>query len=223
MRMFSLGENAVTVELGDAISEDLNRRAIALSHDLAERPFAGFVEAVPSYASVTAFFDVAAVRRANPWTSSACEVVRAEMESRLAALEPCVVSEEPRTVEVLVDFSEGPDLEMAAASCGISVPEFIEIFTARPYRVFMIGFQPGFAYMGQINECISLPRLATPRLRVPKGSVGIAGRQTGIYPFDSPGGWQLIGRTDVELFRPLEDPPTLFKPGDMCRFVDVGG
>ncbi len=221
MRIFSLGENAVTVELGDEISDVLNRRAIALSRDLEARPFDGFIEAVPAYASVTAFFDVGAVRRAKPGIS-AWAAVRDELKERLIKLPDGDADVEAgRLIEVPVDFSQGPDREAGAERCGMPVEQFVTIFTERTYRVYMLGFYPGFAYMGEVDERIELPRLATPRMKVPKGSVGIAGRQTGIYPIESPGGWQLIGRTDVELFTPEAEPPTLFAPGDMCRFVAV--
>ena len=119
----------------------------------------------------------------------------------------------------MFDEVSGPDLPLVAAKSGLSVNEVVELFTSSAYRVFMIGFLPGFAYMGEVDERIALPRKQQPRQVVPKGSIGIAGRQTGIYPLESPGGWQLIGRTEVELFTPYAERPTLLQPGDLVRFV----
>jgi len=106
-----------------------------------------------------------------------------------------------------------------AAKAGLSADAVVDLFTGTSYRVYMIGFLPGFAYMGEVDERIAVPRRSSPRLKVPKGSVGIAGRQTGIYPLESPGGWQIIGRTEVELFTPDDHSPCLLRPGDNVRFV----
>ncbi len=133
-------------------------------------------------------------------------------------------SVETEPIEVPVDFSAecGLDLEELAVRSSLTVTDVISIFTARIYRVYMIGFLPGFAYMGEVDERIASPRKETPRTLVPKGSVGIAGRQTGIYSLDSPGGWQIIGRTDVSMFRPEDEEPCFLNAGDRVRFVPVG-
>jgi inhibitor of KinA len=130
---------------------------------------------------------------------------------------------ENRRIEIPVKFGGdyGPDLDTAAALSGLAPDEFVSIFLEREYRVYMLGFLPGFPYMGEVDERIAVPRLASPRTRVPRGSVGIAGRQTGIYPLESPGGWQLIGRTDVKMFEPESDPPVLLQPGDLVTFRSV--
>jgi inhibitor of KinA len=130
-------------------------------------------------------------------------------------------SADARTVEVPVSYGggDGPDLAAVAAFAGCPEDEVIRLHTATEYRVYMLGFLPGFPYMGLVNEKIAMPRLDSPRLRVPPGSVGIAGLQTGIYPFESPGGWRIIGRTALRLFDESRPDPFLFKAGDRVRFV----
>ena len=215
-----LGESAVIVEFGNIISEELNARAIALADQLASQAFPGFVEAFPSYASTTVFYDLISVKRSFPEYSTALSAVESLLTK--AASELIIKRYESGSIlEVPVDFSSrcGLDLESVAVSCGRSVSEVIEIFTARVYRVYMIGFLPGFAYMGEVDERIRQPRRPQPRLKVPKGSVGIAGSQTGVYPLETPGGWQILGRTETEFFTPCFDSPSLLKPGDRVRFV----
>ena len=125
-----------------------------------------------------------------------------------------------REIEITFDASDehALDLEFISKTKNLSKAEVIEIFTSKIYRVFMLGFLPGFAYMGETDERIAVPRKETPRLKVPKGSVGIAGNQTGIYPFDSPGGWQIIGRTATDMFTPNEENPTFLRAGDSVKF-----
>jgi KipI family sensor histidine kinase inhibitor len=132
---------------------------------------------------------------------------------------------------VYYDVEAGADLSDLAEASGLSVDQVIEIHSSTPYRVYAIGFAPGFAYLGQVDERIARPRLATPRLRVPKGSVAIADRQTAVYPDTSPGGWNLIGRCPVEMFNPASDPimpvsvgdRVTFEPVDRARFLALGG
>lgn len=214
MRIVPLGESALVVEFGREISPELNDKAIALARRLNEKPFPGFREAVPCYASVGVYFDPLEVVRGG---RDAHSKVRLEIESRLDELsvEVTVIS---RFMEIPVDFS-GPDLDDICAAIDKTRDEFIAAYCGCDYRVYMLGFLPGFAYMGELDRSISFPRLPTPRLRVPKGSVGIAGRQTGIYPAESPGGWRIIGRTELQLFDASSDEPSLFRPGDRVRFV----
>lgn len=221
-KIFPLGDNAVTVDFGNAISIDLNRRAIALAERVAATPFAGFIEAVPAYASIAVYYDVIQTRRAFPDHPTAFEGVRHFLERALEEVSDAT-NASGRLVEIPVDFSNDAalDLDDVASRANMSPNEVIDVFTSTTYRVYMLGFLPGFAYMGEVDERIATPRRSSPRLKVPKGSVGIAGRQTGIYPLESPGGWQIIGRTDVELFTPESDPPCLLSPGDRARFVRV--
>ena len=219
MRIFPLSQNALTVEFGDVISPELNDRAIELCRAVERDPFEGFVEAVPAYTTATIFYDVAAVRAEAPGGSTAYDRVRAIVEKMIGARQEAAGAE-GRRIEIPVSFGgdAGPDLKTAALECGIDTEEFVAIFTERDYRVYMLGFLPGFPYMGEVDERIAVPRLATPRTHVAGGSVGIAGRQTGIYPLESPGGWQIIGRTSERLFDAEQEPRVLLQPGDVVSF-----
>ena len=221
-KFFSLGTNAVTVEFGNQISPRLNDRAINLSRHFEEKRFAGFIETVPAYASVTIFFDVFEVRRGFPEFPSAFEAIRNLIVEALLT-QSKAVHVEPRLVEIPVDFSgeSAPDLEFVAVENKVSTSRVVELFTAQTYRVYMLGFLPGFAYMGEVAEAIATARKLSPRMVVPRGSVGIAGKQTGIYPTDSPGGWQIIGKTDFELFTPRAESPCSLNAGDLVRFYSV--
>jgi inhibitor of KinA len=219
-KIVPLSESAFVVELGNVISTELNDLAIAFSDELDRHPFAGFIESLPAYSSVTVYVDVVSVSKACGTSSTAFAFVRDHLAACLRNLTPS-----PRIntfdVEIPVDFSAACafDIEEVADVHNITVDEVIRIFTSRTYRVYMIGFFPGFAYMGDVDERIRMPRRPRPRLKVPKGSVGIAGAQTGVYPLETPGGWQIIGRTDVKFFRPDRDMPSFLKPGDSVRFV----
>lgn len=217
-RIFPLSDAAVTVEFGSEISEGLNDAAIAFADALAERPFQGFIESIPAYASTTVVFDPAKVLHDSG--STAYEAVTHVLSEMCQRVTPRTQGQ-GRRISVPVDFgpAAGIDLPAIAQACGLTSDEVVNIFLSTTYRVFMLGFLPGFAYMGPVDERIAVPRHSDPRLSVPKGSVGIAGRQTGIYPSESPGGWQLIGRTTIELLDPFEHPPCLFAPGDEVVFT----
>ncbi|MGB2750861.1 MAG: 5-oxoprolinase subunit PxpB [Pyrinomonadaceae bacterium] len=219
-RIFPLGDSALTVEFGNVISEELNKNAIALAAHFDKNNFPGFIESVPSYASTTLFYDPFVVRKSFPKFFTAFDAVKHLAE---AALENITADDTGtmRLVEIPVyfDSESSLDLEFVAATNNISPDEVIEIFLAKTYRVYMLGFLPGFSYMGEVDGRIATPRRDTPRTVVPKGSVGIAGSQTGIYSLESPGGWQIIGRTDVEMFSPNAPEPCYLRPGDEVRFV----
>lgn len=219
-RIFSLGDNAVTVEFGNRVADELNAAAVALSAYFNEHPFPGFIEAVPAMASMTVYYRCYEVRDNDKAFPTAFSAIEARIKHAIAnaSIEQDTSS---RVVEIPVSFAAEDALDLAgvAAFATLSQDEVIEIFTSRTYRVFMLGFLPGFAYMGEVDERIAIPRLKTPRTLVPKGSVGIAGRQTGIYPSESPGGWQIIGRTDKELLTGNAESPSVFQPGDNVRFV----
>jgi len=221
-RFFSLGENAITVEFANEISEALNDRVLSAAKYLDSHPFDGYIETFPAISSFTVFYDTYRIRKNFSEFETAFDAVK---DIILNALEYSALSElgDMRTHEIPVFFDEAsaPDLQAVAENHTITPAEVIDLFTSRVYRVFMIGFLPGFAYMGEVDERIATPRKATPRVHVPKGSVGIAGRQTGIYPFESPGGWQIIGRTTAELFTADDETPCLFKAGDTVKFYEV--
>ncbi|MBV9217465.1 MAG: 5-oxoprolinase subunit PxpB [Acidobacteria bacterium] len=222
IRIFPLGDNALTVEFGNNISRELNSRAVSLSNYFFIDPFPGFVEAVPAYASTSIFFDTLVVRGAFPEHSTAFAAVEAMARSVLESAELSTANTS-RLVEIPARFGGdyGPDLALLAERTGLTEDEVVELFTIRAYYVYMLGFLPGFSYMGEVDERIAAPRRDSPRTLVPRGSIGIAGRQTGIYSLDSPGGWQLIGRTDVSMFDPAADEPTYLRTGDDVRFVAI--
>ena len=222
IRIFPLGDTALTVEFGTVISEQLNQKAIAFADHIEKLNFPGLVETVPAYASTTVFFDLMTVKKSFSEFPTAFDAVRSFAEKALSAVET-VDAGKQRLVELPVSFdpADALDIDVVAEHNGISANEVIDIFTSKIYRVFMLGFLPGFTYMGELDERIATPRKETPRTLIPKGSVGIAGRQTGIYSLESPGGWQIIGRTDTQLFLPNAEKPSLLQPGDAVKFVRV--
>jgi inhibitor of KinA len=221
-KIFPLGDGALTIDLGNAISDELNARAISLAESIRAKPFDGLIETVPAYSSVGVFYDVIKVRLAYPEFPTAFEAVR-ELVSIVLQQDRESDDVARRLVKIPVDFGVDAalDLDVVAEHGGMEPAEVIELFCSRTYRVFMLGFLPGFAYMGTVDDRIAVPRRSSPRKSVPKGSIGIAGNQTGIYPLESPGGWQIIGRTSVEIFTPNTDSPCLLRPGDEVRFLDA--
>lgn len=222
IEIFSLGENAVTVNFGNEISSEVNNRVIQLERYFNREPFFGFIEAAPAYSSLTLFFDCIQVRKNFSGAATAFDAVKRLVE--LALENSATITERSsRTIEIPVCFADeyALDLEFVSENKHLSKTEVVEIFTSQIYRVYMLGFLPGFAYMGEVSELIAAPRKQNPRTFVPKGSVGIAGRQTGIYPLASPGGWQIIGKTDLELFSTNEKNPTLLQTGDLVKFYPV--
>jgi inhibitor of KinA len=223
VRIFPLGDSALTVEFGTVISEELNRKAIAFAQNVAADPFEGFIEAVPAYSSTTIFYDIVKTRKAHAQFPSAFVAVRERVTKHLSSLDGSTLQGRVGEIAIPVHFGgdAGPDLAALAEFAGLSDTGVIELFTSQLYRVYMLGFLPGFSYMGQVDERIAIPRRDSPRKVVAKGSVGIAGRQTGIYSLESPGGWQIIGRTDIEMFTPKADDPTFLRPGDLVRFTAI--
>lgn len=221
-KIFALGDNALTIEFGNQISVKLNNIVLKLARFFEQNPFAGLIESVPAYASLTIFYNVSIVRKQFPKFSTAFEAVRHIAEIALQNNES-FRPENSRVVKIPVCFVEefAPDLEYVASSNNLSPDAVIEIFLARSYRVFMMGFLPGFSYMGEVDRRIAAPRKSTPRLLVPQGSVGIAGKQTGVYSLASPGGWQIIGKTNEKLFTPTAKNPTFLQTGDTVRFYQT--
>jgi inhibitor of KinA len=212
-RLLLAGDSALVVEFGDEISQEVNRKVHALADALGKNALSGLGELVPTYRSLLLHYD--------PRRLSCDEVVAFVSE----VLQECEEQPSPkaRVVEIPVVYGGefGPDIEFVAEHNGLSIEEVIRLHAGAAYTVYMLGFTPGFAYLGGMPEAIATPRLETPRTLVPAGSVGIAGAQTGIYPIATPGGWRLIGRTPLELFDPEGDPPTLLRAGDKVRFVPI--
>jgi inhibitor of KinA len=212
-RFLLAGDAAVVVEFGNEINLEINHRVHALARALAEHPLPGLGEAVPTYRSLLLHYD--------PLRLSYAEVEMSVAE----ALQTCDATPPPelRLVEIPTVYGgeHGPDIGFVAEYNGLTVEEVIRLHSEATYTVYMLGFTPGFPYLGGLPDALVTPRLETPRQRVPAGSVSIAGAQTGIYPLATPGGWRLIGWTPVMLFDPARTPPALLQPGDRVRFVPI--
>jgi len=209
-RYLPAGDQAVVVEFGNQICIDINRKVYGLLSALHKKRVPGIIEMVPSYRSLLVYYrpDVLS------W-----QLLLQEMEDAVLEL----AGPEGRYWEIptLYGGAAGPDLAEAALYCGLKPEEVIDLHSEGEYRVYMLGFTPGYPYLGGMDPKIAVPRLKTPRTETPAGSVGIAGNQTGIYPVTSPGGWRIIGRTPIKLFDPLRQPPVLVQSGDTIRFVPV--
>lgn len=221
-KIFPLSENAVTVDFGNEISIELNEKVISLADFIRKNSFDGFIETVPAYSSLTVFFDLLKVKKNYQNSLTAFDFVKSFLENSVKSLYS-LSFEIYKPIRIPVDYSEefALDLELIAENANLTKEEVIKIHTSKIYRVFMIGFLPAFAYMGEVDARIAAPRKRTPRTKVEKGSVGIAGRQTGIYPFESPGGWQIIGKTALEIFQPQSEQISLLKTGDFVSFYDM--
>jgi KipI family sensor histidine kinase inhibitor len=204
LKIQPLGDSALLAELGTRVDTALNTRAIALAAALKKRR--DVRQAVAGYASVTVQFD----------PDQATHESLAAAIKRLAAKRPPMA--EPGRLHRIPVTYDGPDIAEVAERLKLAREEVVEIHTRPIYRVFLVGFVPGWAYLGPLPEELELPRRHVPRTQVPAGSVAIAGRQSGIYPLPTPGGWHLIGRTPVKLFLPDSDPPCLFRAGDRVKF-----
>ncbi|MCW5960247.1 MAG: 5-oxoprolinase subunit PxpB [Pyrinomonadaceae bacterium] len=221
VKISPLGDSALTLSFGNEISRELNDKVLELDILLNSDPFPGFIESVPAYSSLSVYYDALNVKRTRSDFETAFESVAAFIKELLKTGKR-KIQKNSREVVVPVDFNLNfaLDLDLAAEKRGFSIDEFKKIFTSTVYRVYFLGFLPGFAYMGEVDERISLDRRPVPRKNVPAGSVAIAGKQAGIYPLESPGGWNIIGRTDLRLFDPESDIPVFFRPGDAVRFVE---
>lgn len=207
-----LGDAALLVTLGDDVSRATVARVHAAVEAIRDAELEGVEEIVPAYASLAVYFDGATVSYAT-------------LEHAIAPLLTSVgasrVPELSRTIEIPTIY-DGDDLADVAAAAGLSVAQVVERHASHAYTVYALGFAPGFAYLGELDPSLVLPRRASPRARVPAGSVAIAGAQTAVYPLATPGGWHLIGRTSLAMFDARRDPPALLAVGDTVRFVPVG-
>ena len=207
------GDTSVAVVFGNEISIDINTKIRAFDEALAEEQIDGVYETVPTYCSLTIHYAPERIRY---------EELKERLEALLAVSHKAqklntIVMEIP----VVYGGEYGPDLETVAAHNGMSPEDVVRIHSGAEYLIYMLGFTPGFSYMGGMDESIATPRLKTPRVLIPAGSVGIAGKQTGIYPIDSPGGWQLIGRTPVKLYDAHRDTPILLDAGLHVKFIPI--
>lgn len=222
MQFTPLGDSALTVELGDEINESTHRRVQAAWRALAAEPLPGVSEAVPAYTSVTLFYDPWRVVQAGAPEKEIVAWLTARIKERLKD-PPKSAKTKTRTVEIPVCYGGdfGPDLGRVAAQAKMFPEEVVKRHSGAKYLVYLIGFAPGFPYLGGLPKQLATPRHAKPRMAVPPGSVGIAGEQTGIYPQSTPGGWNLIGCTPLKLFQPDASPPVLLQAGDEVKFKPI--
>lgn len=213
-----LGDSALIVQFEPTISPVIHSKVRAFLSWIETQKLHGLIECVPAFTSVTLHFD--------PWIASERGTIDPYQKLKELIQEHADNLEElptppSRTIEIPVDYGgdAGPDLDFVALHTGLSRDEVISLHSSPSYLVYMVGFMPGFPYLGGMDQRLSTPRRSSPRARVPAGSVGIASTQTGVYPLETPGGWQIIGRTSLTLFDPQGEPPTLLRAGDRVKFV----
>lgn len=208
-----MGDRGLLVELGDGISRQINQKVRALFIEIAGHEVRGIKELVPAYRSLMVVYDPLVVSLSS-LKSQIIGIWHTVDEAQLPS---------PRIVEIPVVYGDefGPDLEWVASYHKMAPEEVIRLHTQPTYQVYMIGFMPGYPYMGEVVEPLVTPRRETPRTHVMQGSVGIAQKQTGIYPVTSPGGWQIIGRTPIRLFDPQKNPPSFLEMGDRVKFYTI--
>jgi inhibitor of KinA len=220
-RIFPLGDSAITVDFGNSINEGINKEVIVRFNQLQHQPLPGIIEVVPAYSSLTIHYDVWKLRKMKTAVQTVYECMKQQLEERLQQpFQHSETKERLIKIPVCYDNEFGIDIEHLAVTKKISIEEVIQKHTSKSYKVYMLGFLPGFSYMGEVDEKISIPRKSQP-VNIVAGSVGIAGKQTGIYPVASPGGWQIIGRTPVILFDIKKEEPALLRAGDRVQFYSI--
>ena len=208
------GDTSVSVEFGNEISTAINAKIRAFNIALQGSGIKGIVETVPSYRALMVHYDPAVIRY---------EKLVEQMQGLMGDLDKIEIPpSDVLEIPVLYGGEEGPDLEFVAKHNNKTPEEVIKIHSSTEYLIYMLGFTPGFTYLGGMSKEIATPRLQSPRVKIPGGSVGIAGEQTGVYPIDSPGGWQLIGRTPVRMYDPDRPVPILPQAGQYIKFYPIG-
>jgi KipI family sensor histidine kinase inhibitor len=213
VKYLTAGDRALVIEFGDKIEEQVNSKIRSLTLAIEREGIIGIIETIPTYRSLMVIYEPMVIE---------LEDLIDKVKSIQAKMDEMKLPE-AKIIEIptLYGGEYGPDIEFVAEHNKISQGEVIKIHTSMEYLIYMIGFTPGFPYLGGMNDKIATPRLQTPRTKIPVGSVGIAGTQTGIYPIESPGGWQLIGRTPVKLYDPYRKNPVLLNAGDYIKFVQI--
>jgi inhibitor of KinA len=214
-RIYNIHDRAITIEFAQEINEATNMQVIALQHAIESNPFKGFIECVPAYGSLTVYFS-------ENVSANAVRVLLSELGAQVSeTINPSSTPGRKISIPVCYDPSLGIDLPWVSSHLNLSVDEIISLHTSVAYRIYMIGFIPGFPYMGTLPKQLEVPRKQTPSLKIPMGSVAIAGKQTGIYPAEVPGGWQVIGRTPLKMFDPSTSPCSFLNAGDLVQFNPI--
>lgn len=213
IKLLTAGDSSILLQFGNTIDPAINRKIAATVQLMREQHINGVTDVIPAFCSLLINYDPRVI---------SYEQIKRRMEA-LVKIDVSAGNTRKRVFEIPVCYGGvyGPDIQNIADHAGMSVEEVIQIHTSRDYLIYMLGFLPGFTYLGGLDERIHTPRLANPRIRIPAGSVGIGGSQTGIYPMDSPGGWQLMGMTPVKTYDPDREVPILVEAGDYIRFVAI--
>ena len=213
IKFLTAGDSAIVMEFGNTIEKEINAKISAVVENLKEKKIDGILDILPTYRSILINYD--------PVKISYSEMV--EILKGLSKSNKDNKSDEVRLIEIPTLYGKeyGPDIEFVAENANLSVDEVIKIHSGKDYLVYMMGFMPGFTYLGGLDERIATPRLKSPRLKIEPGSVGIAANQTGMYPLESPGGWQLIGRTPLKLYDDTKEPPVFIQAGDYIRYIPI--
>lgn len=207
------GDCGITVNFGNEISEAVNSRVMQFTSAAQRAKIPGAVEYIPAFCSVTVIY--------NPLVTTAKELIKQLKKAQKHSAGGNDFKPVLYKIPVCYDDEFSPDMKSVEEITGLSKEQIIDIHTGRDYPIYMLGFLPGFAYLGNLDKRIAAPRLETPRVKIPRGSVGIGGNQTGIYPSDSPGGWRLIGKTPVRVYDERKEDPILYRAGDYIRFVKI--
>ena len=213
VKILTAGDSSILIQFGNAIDPDINARIAATVQLMKEQHIEGVVDIIPAFCSLLINYDPRVI---------SYDEMKTRME-KILSVEIAAGARKKKVFEIPVCYGGafGPDLPAIAEHAGLTEQEVIDIHTSTDYLIYMLGFLPGFTYLGGLDARIHTPRLANPRIRIPAGSVGIGGSQTGIYPMDSPGGWQLMGLTPVRTYDPDREVPILVEAGDYIRFVPV--
>ena len=220
--IIALSDAALIINFQDIIDEDISKKVLQAFQLLTIQKLFGIKDIVPAYNSLTIHYDIVTIKQKSIPGKTAFEILYKQIKKILTNASE-TGTPLSQTIKIPVCYSEkyALDINDIAKEKKLPVDEIIRLHTAKKYKVYMIGFLPGFAYMGEVDEKIAMPRRVQPRTKVEAGSVGIAGMQTGVYPLDSPGGWQIIGKTPIQLFNKEKNDPVLLQPGDEIEFYSI--
>jgi len=218
----NLGDSALIINFSNVITEGVNKKVLSLFHFFKIISLPGVIDIVPAYCSLIIHYDLRILHQKTVSNKTSLQTFT-EQVKKLVAENTELIAFSSRKIKIPVCYAEkyALDLNEIMKQKKISISEIIQLHSSKKYRIYMIGFLPGFAYMGEVDEQIAMPRKHQPRTIVAAGSVGIAGMQTGIYPLDSPGGWQIIGKTPVKIFNKENEHPVLLQPGDEIQFYSI--